>query len=104
MITGTLHLSTQAAADELNRRGLTIIGGKPWHATHRAQHGNHLVRSNLRQSATHNGMTDFGADTDDRHPSRPTTPREPAIPCQEIAGQLAQPLLTQMSKSFRTGP
>jgi DNA invertase Pin-like site-specific DNA recombinase len=39
-ITSTLHLSTQAAANELNRRGLTTPSGKPWHAmqVHRARH------------------------------------------------------------------
>jgi DNA invertase Pin-like site-specific DNA recombinase len=31
-ITSTLHLSMQAAADELNRRGITTVTGKPWHA------------------------------------------------------------------------
>jgi DNA invertase Pin-like site-specific DNA recombinase len=31
-ITSTLHLSTQAAADELNRHGHTTVSGKPWHA------------------------------------------------------------------------
>jgi DNA invertase Pin-like site-specific DNA recombinase len=31
-ITETAHLSTQAAADELNRRGFTTVNGKQWHA------------------------------------------------------------------------
>jgi DNA invertase Pin-like site-specific DNA recombinase len=39
-ITSTLHLSTQAAADELNRHGHTTASGKPWHAMQvlRARH------------------------------------------------------------------
>lgn len=39
-ITSTLHLSTQAAADELNSRGLRTASGKPWHAmqVHRVRH------------------------------------------------------------------
>jgi DNA invertase Pin-like site-specific DNA recombinase len=32
MITETMHLWLQGAADELNRRGLTTAGGKPCHA------------------------------------------------------------------------
>ena len=40
MITETLHLSTPAAAAELNRRGLTTVSGKQWHAMQvlRARH------------------------------------------------------------------
>jgi hypothetical protein len=39
-ITSTLHLSTPAAVDELNSRGLTTASGKPWHAmqVHRVRH------------------------------------------------------------------
>jgi len=39
-ITSTLHLSTQAAADELNRLGHATVSGKPWHAMQvlRARH------------------------------------------------------------------
>jgi DNA invertase Pin-like site-specific DNA recombinase len=32
VITETKHLSTQAAADELNRRGVTTVSGKQWYA------------------------------------------------------------------------
>jgi DNA invertase Pin-like site-specific DNA recombinase len=40
MITETLHLSTPAAAAELNRRALTTVSGKRWHAMQvlRARH------------------------------------------------------------------
>jgi DNA invertase Pin-like site-specific DNA recombinase len=40
VITSTLHLSTQAAAEELNSRGLTTASGRRWHAmqVHRARH------------------------------------------------------------------
>ena len=31
-VTETMHLSTQAAADELNRRGITTASGTKWHA------------------------------------------------------------------------
>jgi DNA invertase Pin-like site-specific DNA recombinase len=39
-ITSTLHLSTPAAANELNSRGLTTASGKPWHGmqVHRIRH------------------------------------------------------------------
>jgi DNA invertase Pin-like site-specific DNA recombinase len=39
-ITETMHLSTQAAADELNRRGMRTASGKRWHAMQvlRARH------------------------------------------------------------------
>ena len=32
VITKTSHLSTQAAADELNRRGIKTATGKQWHS------------------------------------------------------------------------
>jgi hypothetical protein len=31
VITETMHLSTQAAADELNRRGMRTASGKQWY-------------------------------------------------------------------------
>jgi hypothetical protein len=39
-IAETLHLSTQAAAEELNRRGITTASGNQWHAiqVHRARY------------------------------------------------------------------
>jgi hypothetical protein len=37
-----MHLSTQAAADALNRRGITTASGKQWHAMQV-----HRVRSRL---------------------------------------------------------
>jgi hypothetical protein len=40
VITEIMHFSTQAAADELNRRGHTTVIGKRWHAMQvlRARH------------------------------------------------------------------